>query len=683
MSLIDTKLSIQKNGDISDQVSNYQPKDEEKDALQMIRRHFALGDVTMRKPRVEFNDLSVIERMTVDEMGFNTYQPNNGQPVEGDEVNSWRSNAIRPIVRNKVVSIAAHATAKLLFPKIFAYNQQSETQKDAAQVMRDLLEWSGEQSNYKKTQFLATMAALVAPVSIVHTEYAQSYRTVKRKQEDGKWVKELMLDPNYSGFQDSIVPVDQFYIENFFENDVQKQGWLIWRRVHSYTQMEIKYGSRYTNFKHVRPGVQLIYNDANQTFYEVYDTNMRQEDCEEVLYWNKSADLFLVAVNGVLLTDADNPNPRNDKQYPFVTFGYEIIGDGKCFYYKSLAFKMQHDADIVNTLYPMMVDGTYLNLMPPMMVTGDEVIGSDVIFPGKVTTLASKDANLKAIQLSENLQAGMNTLFKVEESINQSTEDAGINSTMPKNATAYEISKREQESSTILGLFQQVRGFSIVEFGKLRLGDILQYLTVIDADKITDDAELVYKTFLRHEIRSSGKQQTRRIQFTEDLPMTPMTEKEVLAESYKNLEMQGGHDSETELYRVNPVLFRNLAYLVTITPDVLNPMSEDLERAYKLEAYDKLIANPLVDQDAVLRDFLLGAYPQAVSNPDKYIAKNPQAGAAGDMQGLLNQAVGAGTAQQKRPLNTQAGGPQLQNMMQGQNAGGPAAKALETARKIR
>lgn len=675
--MLDTKFSLNKKGDITDQISKYQPTDEERDVLQMIRRHFTLGDVTMQKPRVEFNDLSVIERMTVDEMGFNTYQPNNGQAVEGDLVNSWRSNAIRPIVRNKVVSVAAHATAKLLFPKIFAYNQQSETQKDAAQVMRDLMEWAGEQSGYTRTMFYATLASLISPAAIIYTEYAQSYRTVKRKQENGKWIKELMLDPNYSGFQDTIVPVDQLYIENFFENDIQKQGWLIWRRVQSYTQMEIKYGSRYEKFKHVRPGVQLIYNDANQTFYEVYDTNMRQEDCEEILYYNKSADLFLVSVNGVLLTTPDNPNPRVDKQYPFVTYGYEIIGDGKCFYYKSLAFKMQHDADIINTLYPMMVDGTYLNLMPPMMVTGDEVIGSDVIFPGKVTTLASKDANLKAIQLSENLQAGMNTLFKVEESINQSTEDSGITSTLPKNATAYEISKREQESSTILGLYLQMKGFAVVEFGKLRLGDILQYLTVADVGEITDQPELVYKTFLRHEIRSSGKQQTRRIQFTTSLPTTPQTEEQLKELSYQTLEMQGGHESETELYRVNPVLFRQLAYLVTITPDVLQPMSEDLERAYKLEAYDKLIENPLVDQDAVLRDFLLGAYPQAVSNPDKYIKKDGMMG-----QELLNDPL-AGTAGQNGPLNTQAGGPQLQNMLQGQNMGGPAAKMQETLRKVR
>ena len=43
-----------------------------------------------------------------------------------------------------------------------------------------------------------------------------------------------------------------------------------------------KYERKYENFKYVKPGVQIIYNDANQTFYEVYDTNMRHELVEEI-----------------------------------------------------------------------------------------------------------------------------------------------------------------------------------------------------------------------------------------------------------------------------------------------------------------------------------------------------------------------------------------------------------------
>ncbi len=146
-----SKLAVDKVYKATISPTPYNPSQEVKDMRAMIIRHFGLGYMNMYTPRVEFNDLCVIDRMQVDQMSFNTYQPNNGGAAEGDELNAWRSRAMKPIVRNKVVSIAAHATARLIFPKVFAYNESSDSQREAAQVMRDLMEWSADQSNYSNT----------------------------------------------------------------------------------------------------------------------------------------------------------------------------------------------------------------------------------------------------------------------------------------------------------------------------------------------------------------------------------------------------------------------------------------------------------------------------------------------------------------------------------------------------
>ncbi len=66
--------------------------------------------------------------------------------------------------------------------------------------------------------------------------------------------------------------------------------------------------------------------------------------------------------------------------------------------------------------------------------------------------------------------------------------------------------------------------------------------------------------------------------------------------------------------------------MVTISPDVMNPMSEELERAFKLEEYDRAIANPILDQEEVTKVFLLGAYPASKKDPQKFMSKNPQQG---------------------------------------------------------
>src|SRR5258708_6351544 len=112
----DIRLTPKEIADKKLPTSSYNPTPDEISVRTMIIRQFTLGYQTMYKPRREFNDMSVIGRMMIDQMAFNTYQPNNGESPEGDLINGWRSNAIRPIVRNKCISIAAHATAQLIFP---------------------------------------------------------------------------------------------------------------------------------------------------------------------------------------------------------------------------------------------------------------------------------------------------------------------------------------------------------------------------------------------------------------------------------------------------------------------------------------------------------------------------------------------------------------------------------------
>lgn len=608
------RTSVNKKGEIEGEIMDYNPTDEEKNVRDLILKHFVLSTVNMYTPRVEFNDLSLVTRDQYDQMAFNTYQPNNGQGWEGEPQSAWRSRAIRPVIRNKVMSIAAHATARLLFPKIFAFNENSDEQKEAAKVMEDLMEWSGEISNYPYNALVRVITALSSPASVGYTEYGDVTRLVKVEKTGDKWIEKRVHDEAYPCFMDAVVPVTQFYIENIFESDIQKQGFVIWRKVYSFSTAQGRYNGVYDNFKYVRPGVQTIYDDANRQFYYVYDPNMRSEDVEEIIYWNKNLDLKIIMINGVLMTPHDNPNPRQDKFYPFDKFGYELI-NGRFFYYKSLAFKLQHDAEIVNTLYQMVIDGTYLSIFKPMVNVGGEIIASDVIVPGAVTTLSSPDADLRAINVGSDLRSGLETLSVVEQSINESSQaplQAGQDATKG-GTTAYEISKLEQNANTILGLFIQMIAKHVRDFGNLRLGDIVQYLTLPEVSDITDDAELTYRTFFM-----KGKDKNKKIIFDADLA-TEYTNEEYLDASLSVKEEES--QKNMEISKVNPIMLRELKYMITISPDVLNPRSTDLERAYDLEAFDRMIAQPTVFDPEETGKLLLKSNPSTKSDVDKYLAK--------------------------------------------------------------
>ena len=267
-----------------DTPSTFAPTADERKAIALVRDAYYKGYTTMYTPRIEFNDLSTYGRHTYDQFLWNAYQPNNGQPASEDKVNAWRSNALRPIVRNKSVSIAAHATARLLYPKVFAYNEGYEKQDECAKVVETLMEYAGHQGNYANHSLYAIITALSSPASIGFSEYAEVMRTVKdERNDDGTWKTKEMLDPQYSGFQFVNVPVDELYIANFYEPDIQKQDFLVWRRVISYDTAFIKYGG-HKNFKYVTPGMQTIMDDANQGFYNKYDNHMRGAEVEDVIY---------------------------------------------------------------------------------------------------------------------------------------------------------------------------------------------------------------------------------------------------------------------------------------------------------------------------------------------------------------------------------------------------------------
>ena len=181
----------------------------------------------------------------------------------------------------------------------------------------------------------------------------------------------------------------------------------------------------------------------------------------------------------------------------------------------------------------MIIDGTYLNIMKPMVAVGGEMIASDVIVPGAVTTLKDPNADLRAISTNIDLVSGMNTLEKVESSVTESAADNEIagqaNGASPG---AYEISRIETKAATALGLFVKMRSNHIRDFGKLRMNDILQYMTVPEVSKIEDNAPLVYRTFLLPDKHSAHRSKTRKIKFDGNLESEDITEARVSQNSH-------------------------------------------------------------------------------------------------------------------------------------------------------
>lgn len=622
-------VKVRKSDSKKDTLSQYNPSSEIRDCINLFLKDFRNGWQTMHLPRPEFNDLSLYQRHIVDMLAFNTYQENDGNPMMEDRLGGWRSTAVRPIQRNKAVSIAAHMTARQLVPKVFAYNEQNEEQADSAKVMGYLVDWAREQASYPFQALYRTINSLYSPISWGYSEYAEVYRKVKDSKVNGKWTYKEILDEDESGFKHLPISTDQVYFSNFYEREVQKQDFIIFRQIMSYDRAKARYGDN-PNFVYVQPGIQVIMDDANRGFYQVYDPHMRGDDVEVVIRWRKSTDSKEIMINGVLISEPYEANPRADHQYPWDAFYYLPINE-RCIAGKSLVFSLGPESAILNTQYQMINDGNSLNLFPPTITTGSDKVGFDVIVPGLNLAFADKDVQINPLRTATDntIRTAMEVMQQVEKSLSESSQDPIQQGQQPGGtpSTAYEISRIEQNAATVLGLSMKFMANShVVPYGKLLLSDILQYMTLADAEKITEEDGLLYKTFFSKESGQTGKMN--KISFDATLPDT-LTDDEKDEMSYKLLTAQSGNsikkaiNPDMTLWKVNPILFREYKYMFTIDSDVLNPRSAELERAFSLETYDRAVNNPVADQEKIFTDLLMSTDPKTARSPRDYVKKTP------------------------------------------------------------
>lgn len=608
-----------KDEKIKDAVSLYRPDDATIVVTKMASADYQAGLITQNRPRREFNDRSIITEINVNQQAFNSYVP----PRSDDPDESWRAQTIRPITRNKLISIAAHVTAAIIYPNIFAQNDRDEEDRDAAVVMRDLVEWVIDNSNYSRSFIQAIITALVEPAVIMEAGYAEIFRTIKdksvKKNKDGKYTytKKEILDEVLSGFKSYVIPCQELLIANIYEPDIQKQRFLVKTKWIDYKEAKQKYGD-HENFKSVVIDSITVFDEKTQCFYDVRTDESKGYLVNETTYYNRTEDLELTFINGILVCDTEACLKRDDKLYPFSKSGYEPLNNGQFFYYKSAANKLGSDQELVDTLYNMILDGAFLAIMPPMALYGSEEVNSSVMIPGVVTSFRDPNTKLESIAPRSDLRAGLETISMVERSMAESSQDslqAGVGA--GGSRTAREVMLLEKNAQVALGLFGKMTMFLVEDFGKLLVGDILQHMTVMQVSGILGENK--YRTFLLNDKQVDGKKVTKKIQFTDEYIGRDEIPEEELEQKKWDLMEEEGYDGDVRIALVNPDEFRKAKYRVRVSADDLVPKSKALERALNLEAYDRLIQNPIIDQEAVTRDFLIDVFKPGQG--DKYVKK--------------------------------------------------------------
>lgn len=640
---IEPMLDAKKN--IMDGVSAYSPSREIRERLAAVRYDYAEAQYIRDTAYEEFNDRDLVQQYNADSRAFNSYIP----PDDDDSNENWRANVVKPVTRAKAISIAANVTAAVLYPNVIAQNQNSELDRDAAMVMKDLVEFSLDNSKYEKSFVKAVISAMYSPAVFIEDNYAEVTRIAKILTDTG-YKEEEMMDEVFSGFQNLIVPVYDMFIGNVYEPDLQKQPFLIKRKVIDYSEAKLKYG-HLDDFKYVKPGYRAFYEDEQDLFYERYEEGLRNRLVEEVTYYNRLADLELVLVNGILVHgDPNRPMQRVDKKYPFSVFGFEPYND-QFFYYKSLVAKIAPEQSIIDVLYSLSIDSAMLQTMPPGIVIGNEEVDSAVVVPGKVTPF-QEGTQYQALQTGANMNFAQSMLQAMEASIEQNSASNLLGGATPRGAnTAFEVATIQENAMKVLGLFGKMVKFMVEDFGDLRIGSILQFMTVAEGlETLGETSQLRFREILVPDRMVDGTKKARKISFKNQ---TFESEEEMKRKSYELLSKEQSLDMS--LAEVNPTLFRQLKYKTKVEADMLFSQSESVRKALNLEAYDRAISNPVIAQDPnavkeVTRHFLLNNY--VPGDEDKYLPKEQ----ANPMMALAQQA-GGDTGMIEKVLNRQGANP--------------------------
>lgn len=589
------------------QLSMYQPPKEVVDLTKIVKDAYKQGHKILHRNWVELNNYSVIGRMNKDQLVFNSFVD---ESVE-DPREAWKWRGTRSQARKNTMAMHANITSQYILPAVFAQNEAQEGDRDMASIGHDMLEWMAINSNYRSSFLLVSMGMLVNPVTYLGAEYNEVFQKVKEKQEDGGYSIKEIADEILSGFQANVYSADQILITNAYEQNIQRQKWVIKRRFIEYSEAQALYGE-HDNFACVAKGVQSFYSEDDGLFYDMKDEE-HPDLVEEVIAMSRRDDLEVVFVNGIYMGDVNvDANPmkhrdnRNAPKINVVPFGYERIGE-HFFYYKSLVNNIGWDHVLLDQMYEITMNKEILDLLPPMVFKGVDSVDTEVVVPGGV--MASSNVDLEATPLLPRTgnQGGYNAMETIQRSIDDGSVSALTRGQLPDpNQKAYSVGVAQGQAQVMLSAVGKSLGESVMQTGQLMLDIALTHLTVPHLDEITGNPK--YRTFMLEDQSVGGKRVDKKIIFDQSLIGARMSKEKQDEEAVKAYQETFDKDDKEYIYRVNPHLWSKLRLMTRIEPDTMIPKNSEFQKVQAQQMYTLLRKDPLVSPEVLVRKVISTHY---------------------------------------------------------------------------
>jgi hypothetical protein len=612
---------------------------------EQVRQDYFNCYALQNRPFEEFDMLSLLQRMNLDQQTWGAFVGANYSPSD----QSWRWAGRKNTARNKIIGILAHVVSAMLYPFVYAYNEDNKEDELTARVMRILIENHLKKTKYEDKFLYMMCSALVNPAVFAQVECVEALQKIKYKKE-GKWVIEEVVDEILTGIHLNLVPVDQMMLADFYTPDIQNQPYIIRVRRLGYDEAKKIYQGKYKwdgadVFDSVQKGDMTQNFGAGrdyQTIYNIDWTLADQNFVQEMTVYYKAEDLEVTFVGGVLMgnyEDVLNTNPFKKRRlttnkngefctmpvYPFAKTGFEPIDPNRRFaYYKSAAFKEFWDDASLNRAFQLAQDSSYLGAFPPSMITGVTNIESSIMVPG-YTFGAPKDSTLTPAFQQRNMPSLQFLMQQNQDDMSLSTQDALQSGVAEKGVTATASIKAEQNARIIMTVFATMIASLVRDVGQLYVDDVLLHTTQGEIDAtIPENLKVKYRT-IRLQTKEDGKDVNNIVKFDENMELPTFDEKKAEELEWKLYNENGKDEAHTYSYVVNPYKFARAQFLVYVDPQVIisRSLGTDSIRKERLLAWaQNPVFAPYLNMKEVTDKLIIDDL--AEGDPDKFKADENQ-----------------------------------------------------------
>lgn len=557
---------------------------------------------TMDQSYRYFNDRTLIDYINDSTKRFNGYIP------EREGKYDWQSHVFSNATRNKTMALFAKIGLQAPDVKIRAVDRKNNLSKKASNIIHDCYEYSNVKSNASMAYFNETLDCAVKGTVVVYEGYKVKERKIKEITSYEPLTGEITFDEktirDYDDCYSEICNLPDFFIWNIYEEDIQNQSRIIWRKIMLKDEFKTLF-AKFPNVDKVKAGQELSPAEEKEFYKEQWGTELESDSIEVLYCFDKDNDEYVIIANGVKMQDS--PFPWNHKQYPFAKTVFEKF-DVRFFYGKSLPDKMLSDQDTLNTLYNMALDKTFLSIFPPILDSTINEIEDEMLVPGR--RMPVEDINsMKELGIKSVDSSHFNMLELVSKNIDLSSVSTTQQGQAGSGSTAREVVLAEENARMLLGVFNFLLEDLVWKKAKLRIANILQFYSQpnkveVFTNKGKDEIQEKFREITLDNIGlEDGKTGIKKIRLTEELsPEKKLLRKKEISKEERDLKIKEGID--IEILEVPASYIRQLSVDLSIVKNsgYLSSKSTDMALGLEYIKYVTTLFPELVNKEALFED---------------------------------------------------------------------------------